>query len=375
MTDTRSRRAKPVAIGALTVTTDLRLWLRQPLAIALALIAPALVAVVVSNALGSLADPDVQWLIVDGDRSAAATAFREVALDSERLRDLVSSEDVELDEARRRVDRGDVDAAIVLPDGMTQAVAEGRIPDIEVLTPEAHSLGADLAVLVADEFALRSWALGPGDASADWPIEVHVRSASGRSIDAAEHYGPAIGLFFVMLALGFAAQAQVRSRVSGIADRLRSTPASTGSVVIGHAVSGVVLGGATLVTTLAVMSMVYDASLGPLPLQAAVIAAVLLAYAGVGALLAAASRTPDQALMFAIAVPFLFILMSGGFAPPGSTSRPRFAELVPPTHALDAFAEIGVNGAGLGSIAGSLLALVAIGFVTGGAALLIERRR
>lgn len=386
----RVNRAPGWVGTAVTVAaTDLRIWRRQWIAPVTALLLPALVAAIVSTTLGSLPEPKASWAIVDLDGGAAAQAFEAEVLDGPALAGLVTVRHVDRAEAERLVADGDVDAALVLPAGMTADLLVGRPPQIEVLRPRIETFGADLADLVARQATVRSWAASvalveggavegvgaDGGSGLRWPIEVDVRAANGRALDAAGHYGPAIGLFFVMLSLGFAAQAQVTNRETGIMQRLDSTSVRRGAVLLGHAGAGVVIGGLSLVTTLAVMSLVFGHGWGALAATAALVAAVLVAYTGIAALIAAAARTAGQATLLAVSVPFAFALASGTFAPPGTASRPSFAALAPPTYALDAFAELGVNGAGVVTIGGQLAVLVACGLLCGGGAALIEERR
>jgi ABC-type multidrug transport system permease subunit len=130
-----------------------------------------------------------------------------------------------------------------------------------------------------------------------------------------------------------------------------------------------------LVTTLAVMTAIFGHSWGGLVPLAVLIALVVFAFAGIGALIGALPRTSNQAVLLAIAVPFAFALASGTFSPPDAPVRPSGAWFAPPTHALDAFAEIAVTHAGLGAIAGELVFLVAAGVLGGLASLIVELRR
>ena len=369
------------AVALAAFGLELRLWWRQRIAVAAALVLPVVAAVVISVALGALPTPKASWAVVDLDQVPAAQAFDEQVLGGDALRDLLSVRRVSLDEARRLVRRNEVHAAIVLPAGLTAEVAAGRPPQIEVLAPSRRRFGTDLADLVARQFAVRGWAVATAAAggqptqSAPWPLEVEVRAASGNKFDVAGHYGPSIGMFFVLMTLGFAAQTQVKHRANGITDRMRSTSAPPAMALVGRAAAGAVVGAISLVTTLTVMSLAFGqhwGSLGPLAL---LVAAVVVAYAGIGALIAALPRTPDQAVLLAIAVPFAFALASGSFAPPDAPVRPFGAWLAPPTHALDAFAELAVAHAGVSAIAGALIFLFTTGIAAGLAAALVERRR
>ncbi|MEO6628424.1 MAG: ABC transporter permease [Aquihabitans sp.] len=363
-----------------TAGLDLRRWFRQPLAVVMAIALPAVVAVLVSTALGGEARLSTRWAVVDHDRGPAAAAFRTEALGSPAIAGLVTVENRDLASARRRLDDGKVSAVLVIPAGLSESLASSKPSPIQVLEPSDVGLGTDLARLVADQFLIRSWAEATvvaksGDRIGAWPLEVKVESATGNRLDAATFYGPAIGMFFVLLTLGFAAQTHVADRQSGVVDRMTTMGSPPGAVLVGRSLAGGVIGGVSFATTALTMALVFDRSWGPPGPVLALIGAVLLFSIGMAAAIASIARTPAQAQLATTGIAFLLALGSGSFNPPGSTGRPWFSPIVPTSWSLDGFAELAVDGAGIGAIDRELVLLAVVGAALAGMATLVSARR
>jgi ABC-2 type transport system permease protein len=354
--------------AAATARVELRRWVRQPQAVAAALVAPVAVASLVSLALGGEPTIDGTVAVVDLDRGPAATAFVEDALGEPRVTEVLAVREVDdRAEAARLVEDGSVAAAVVLPAGMTEGIAAGTARP-EVVRPDEPSIGADVAELVAEVFATRARATGAALAATGRPLpaapglEVAPVAPGGRALDAATHFGPAIGLFFVMLALGFAVDGHVADRRRGLVDRVAATPASPAAVAAGRALAALAIGCLSLAVTAVTMQLAFGRGWGPTTSVAALAVAVAVAFAGLAATVAAVVRTPGQAQGLTVALAFGMALASGSFTPPGtSTGRPPLAELLPTTMALDGFALTTTEAAGLGALAPMLGGLVAVG--------------
>lgn len=367
----RGRGSEWLRVVGATAGVELRRWRRQRVAVASALLLPVAMAVLVSLALGDdLGEFSTSFAFVDGDQGPAGAAFEDQVFGSPAVRDMVAVREVETeDEARRLLDRGDVAAAIVLPDGLTQTLTDGDGPWIEVLRDHDEPIAGDLAALLVNQYEIRGQETvvaveRVGAVPAEpWPLEVAVTAPGGRQLDAATHYGPSLGLFFLLVTMGFAASRLVADRRRGVVERVAAGPAALSAVLTGRAVAALAVGGLSMAVLALTAQLVFGRSWGPPGPLAAVTAAVVVAMAGVAALLAALARTAEQAQALSIGVAFLFALASGSFAPPGAALRPAFAELAPTTHALDAYATLTTERAGLAAVGSSLVALLAFGAV------------
>lgn len=382
-----TERGRWLAVFAGVAGVEVRRWARQPLAVASTLLLPVALAALVTVALDNAGRATRAEIgVVDLDGGPAARSFLADALGHPSVADVVDVVALaSTREAAGQLDAGDVDAVVVLPAGLSAGLAApdgGAAPAIDVWTgdDDLDPLADDLAVLVVNEFTIRARATAVASAQGGrepdlWPLEVTVTAPDGAPLDAARHFGPATGLFFVLVAQGSAAQRLAFDRGRGIVDRLASAPVSPSAVLAGRGAAAVATGCVSLGVTAATMQLLFGRSWGPLVPVALLIAAVAVALAGVAALLAAVARTPEQATSLAAAVAFVFAIASGSFVPPGSIGRrPRLAELVPTTHALDGFALLATERAGVAEVAPSLAWLLAFG-ACGLAATAALRRR
>jgi hypothetical protein len=385
------------------VGVELRRWRRHRLAVVSALVLPAAVAALASVALGGDAPAlRLTFAVVDHERGVASRAFVEEALGAPPVAEIVDVRPTASEaEARRLVDADEADALIVLPPGLATRLTPGAAEAGEgertgkgVRTGEAGGgaagievvagdpLAGDIAAMVVDQYVTRARTMAVAQAATGrapagpWPLAVELRAPGGRPLDAARHYGPGAGLFFVLVGAGFAAQRAVADRRRGLVDRLATTPAAPVMVAAGRAVAALGVGGLSLATTAAVMHLLFGRGWGPPLAVAAVGAASVVALAGVAAVVAALSRTPEQAAVLSTGVAFVFALASGLLSPPGSIGeRSALAPLVPTTYASEAFGLLATDpAAGLGAVAGPVAALCSFGVAGGLATALLGRR-
>jgi hypothetical protein len=359
-----------LAVLAAAVGVELRRWWRQPIAVAATLVAPVAVASLVSLALGGQQSLDATVAVADLDGGPVAEAFMSEGLGHPRVADVVDVREVESARmAERLVDDGSVAAAVVLPAGMSEGLAAGS-PGPRVLRPGEPSLGTDLVDLVVDSFATRVRATGVAlEATGELPPDVAALTVApvapgGRALDAATHYGPAVGLFFVMVVLGYAVDNHVADRRRGLVDRVAATSAPAWAVAAGRALAALSVGCMSLAVTSATMQLAFGRSWGPMLSVAGLAVAVSFAIAGLTAAVSGVARTPGQAQGLTVALAFGMALASGSFTPPGATTgRPPLADLLPVTMALDGFTLAATEDAGLAALASVLAGLAAVGVV------------
>jgi ABC-2 type transport system permease protein len=362
-----------------TLQLELRRWVRQPLAVATAVVLPVAVACIVTAALGGSFSYTTTWAVVDHDHGPVGDAFIDRALADPALREVVTVRRTSEDEARRLLDEQDVSAAIILPADLTERVGPTRGPRLEVLRPGDAWLGTELAEVVVDAFSVQAWAeverARRGDAAQDGAprLGVSIEAAGGRRLDAASHFGPAVGLFFVLLALGFGAQAAVGDRLNGTSDRLRAARAPATAVSLGQGLFGMLVGGLSLVVTGLVLGVVFDRGWGSPGPVVVLVLAVLLCFTGLAAVVARFTTSASGVQFVTTGIAFVMAIGSGSFAPPGSTVRPAFGDFVPVSWALDGFARLATGG-GLTSIRAEVVYLSLAGSLLVGLVALAGRR-
>lgn len=359
-----------------TATTELRRWLRSRAAVASAVVLPVGMTALMTVAIAD-ADFHAAFAVVDEDGGPVAAAFVDDALGSPAVKEVVDVRRVATESAARRMlDSDDVAAAIVLPAELSEslAVAEegGTAPvgRIDVLRSDDHPIAGDLAVLVVKQFETRLRATSIAVANdvapptGPAPLELTVTAPGGSPLEGATEWGPPVGVFFLLATLGFGAQRLVTDRQRGLVERLAAAPVAPSAVLAGRAGATVLVGGLSLGMVALSSQLVFGQSWGPSRALLVVVVAVVVAMGGIAALVALLARTPGQAQALSVGLGFAFVLASGSFGP---ATRPSFAELVPTTHAIDAFALLATENAQLATVAPSIAALLGFG---AGAALL-----
>lgn len=378
MTDRRGTGPRWGSALVATAANELRRFGRDRVAVLGALVVPLAVAATISTALGSdLSEYSTSVAVVDLDGGPAAEAFVAEALGDEVIADVIDRREVSTAaEAELLTSRGDVDAAIVIHDGFSAAVAAGRPAKTEILRGD-DPISGDLLALVVEGFETRAVAAvvaAEHDASTGiWPLETELRLLGGDGITAASHYGPALGVFFVLMTLGFAASRSVADRESGIIDRLRTTSVAPSAVLLGRAAAGMAVSAVSLTVLAASMQLLFDAPWGPTLGVVVTSAVTLVTMAALATFVATVCRTQAQARAMTVSVGFVLLLTSGAISPPGTAARPAVAEWVPITHALDAYTAL-ATGADASAVVPSLAVLGAFGLVFLAAASVSGRR-
>lgn len=374
---------------------DLRERIRDRSALVLGILAPLLIATVMSAAFSGTASFHTSVGVVDQDRGGLAAAFGSM-LRSPELADVVSVRTVAtVAEARRLVDHGDLGAAFVLPAGFTAAAHGTGSVRIEVLGSTDQAIARQLGAALAEGFAAQVnadrlsvlTALATGsDASrtgelmaAGARLRLPVSAVSGdigaKRLTAISYYAPSMGIFFMFFGIGFGARSYWLERRSGNLDRILAAPVRPAVVLAGKALSTLVFGLASLVTMAVVTSAFFGADWGPAPAAAALVVAIVLAAAALTAFVATLARSERQADGFASTVTFALVLLGGNFVFVSSSPAilRHLALLTPNGWAMRGFVDL-QSGAGASAAVQPVLAILAFTAVAAAAATLLARR-
>jgi ABC-2 type transport system permease protein len=369
----------PALRGArLVAGLQLRRRIRDRSALLQGIVAPIVLAVIITTAFG-------------GGRSFSTT-IGVVDLDGGRLGDsLVSGPaspiDATVDDgsdsnveliafanratAEAAIDDGDVPAAIVIPAGFAASLAGDTSQSgplaIGVLVDPGRQLPSDVAIAIATELAAGvdatriavttavtadpSLAGSPGpDAlvaeAADLAPPVTLgASAFGEGFDPITYFAPSMAILFAFLTLGAGARTLIVERREGTLARIRSTPISDRSILTGVTASVVLIGLVSFLVIWLVTAVALGADWGDPLGVLVVILATVVAVAGISTLVSGLARTEAQADGISSVLAFGFALIGGGFVSPGDLpdSLARIALITPNRWALDAFAELGAG--------------------------------
>jgi ABC-2 type transport system permease protein len=379
---------------------DLRQRLRDRSALVIAFVAPFVLASIIGLAFGGDDAFKATYVVADADKGPVATGFTDGVLASPGLRDLVTVRQVDAGEARALVDRGDADAAFLLPAGFSASVQRGGAATITVLesgeNPIAGQVARSLAEAYAAELAATQLAvrtaldtagqpppaaaearrLGERAAAGRLPVRLAEGQVGGRTIEAANYFGPSMAIFFLFFTVSFGARSILAERRQGTMRRLLASTASPGGVLAGKALAAFVLGTASVLVMWLATTLVFGADWGdPVAVVALTVSSVLSAI-GVTALVITLARTDEQAEGYSSLVVFTLALLGGNFVYLAQLPEllQRVSLLTPNGWALRGFVDLVADGGGLATVAAPVAVTLGVGLVTGGLALYRARR-
>ncbi|MFN8020332.1 MAG: ABC transporter permease [Acidimicrobiales bacterium] len=385
-------RSRPAWL--LVAGVELRRRLRNRSAVVTAFVGPLALAMVFGVLLSGTSSFHVTIGVADTDDSPITRAFVDglVTADTggdaaDRADDPVTFERLDpgtSDAARRAVDDGDLDAAIVLPAGFGEAIGSGGSTGIDVVRDPAGQVSGAIAEAVAEQFAsglgarrLAAATAGTLGATVDAgtlatfvdsvDTAIATEAPGGRTVDAASFYGVAMSIMFLFFTVSFAARSIVAERQSGVLPRMLASSASPSAIVSGKVVAVSVLGLAGFATVWGVTSLVFGAPWGAPVAVVVTMCVTVLAIAGVATFVCGLARTEEQADGYTAVVAFLLALLGGNFVGPGQAPAAlrHLASFTPNGQAIDAFTRIAVDGAAVGDVSRQLLLLVGFAVVFG----------
>ena len=218
---------------------DLRLGPRSPILL-FALVMPFLITLLVRGVFGGLFDSMPRLGIVDLDHSVLVAEARELEGIDVRFLD-------DPDELRRRVEAGELDAGLVLPEGFDVALRAGERPPLDLFVAGDSLASERLIVAIGTLELVRQIAGEPA------PVEVEVVDLGEGGLDLTTRLLPLIVIYAVAVAGGFVPGASlVEEKEKGTIRALLVTPASMAEVLAAKGVLGVLLALLTGVGVLAV---------------------------------------------------------------------------------------------------------------------------
>jgi ABC-2 type transport system permease protein len=382
---------------------DTTIRFRDRNALILMVAAPLVLSAIIGSAFGGFlnsSDPvpfdAIPVLLINQDDGEMGQQFADI-LTSDALGDLlVVTETADETAARDQVQRGEARAAIVIPDGFSEAVSgesetavspalvqfyadpsatvtpnivRGVVTQIvngfssaaissEVtvaqLTAEAATLGpalADLGTVLQAEMQSR---FNEGQpvviALNDVPVGETEETAD---ISPFAFFAPSMGILFLMFSMMDGTRSILEEEQEGTLSRLISTPTSHLEIILGK-IGGVFLtGGLQFVVFVAASALIFQLDWGNSLLGLAMLTlAVVLSLTSLGALIAAFARNPSQAGILGTVVTLVFAALGGTFVP-AQNFPPFLQELSKITvtrWALDGFTDLTIYGLGAADV-------------------------
>ena len=385
----------------LIAAKDLRQRFRDRSGLVIAFVAPFLLAAIIGLAFGS-GDGfnfSATYAVVDDDRGPLAARFVDGVLAGPGLAEVVTVRRVGAAEARDLVDRGEADAAFLIPAGFSASVQRGGSATVTVLAAGASPVAGQVARSLAEGYAAQLAATGLSvrtalDAAGRPPTEAEAnrlgeRAAAGqppvrlvdggvgaREIKPSNYFGPSMAIFFLFFTVSFGARSILIERREGTLRRLLASAAPPGAVIAGKALAAFALGVTSVLVMWLATSLVFGADWGdPLAVVALTVSSVLAAI-GITALVVTLARTDEQADGYSSLVVFTLALLGGNFIYLAQLPDllQRLSLLTPNGWALRGFVDLVADGGGLETVAAPVAVTAAFGLVTGAVALVRARR-
>ncbi len=257
-------------------------------------------------------------------------------------------------EARRLVEDGELDSAIVLEN-------TGGQLSLSTVGARDHAIAAQVADSIAYQLA------GRIDRQGAAGVEIRSLPVGGRPLSATAYFGAAMAIVFLFFTVSSAAKSLLEERRNRTLDRILAGPTRPAAVVLGKVVSIAALATAGFITVWAVTTVVFDATWGNTGAVLLLIIATVFALCGVALFIASLARSAQQSDSISAVVTFALALLGGNFVGPTDTPEllRKLSKFTPNGWALRGFTEVSVDAASLSSLVGSLSALAAFGAVFG----------
>ncbi len=375
---------------------DLRQRLRDRSAIVIGLVAPLVIAALMSVAFKGADTFHYTLGVVDADHGPAATALGHL-LRQAPLNGVLTVRDIPTRQAAAADVRANrVQAALVIPRGFSSALAGTNPLPLSTLTSVNSQAAANITGSIASSFVAQlnanrlsvATALDAGANTAQAaqleslaarlriPEQVAQRSVGSQPLKVISYYGPAMAIFFLFFTISYTARSFFVDRSTGMIERMRAAPIRPVEILIGKVLSAFVFGLASLGVIALVTSLVFGANWGNPLAAGAVCVAMVLAVVCLTALVIGLSRTQRQAEGIASAVVFGLALLGGNFVFISSVPdvMKRIALFTPNGQALRAFTDLSTTGGGLHTVATPVLAILAFSVVVGAVAAILARR-
>lgn len=368
---------------------ELRVQARRRSLVVLGLIAPLALAFVMNLVFGGVDDADgpvtfdVAYVDLDGGDAALGFGAMLDSIAESGLLELSELDDE--DAARDAVDDGDVDAAWVLPDGFSDAVATGQPTTVTVIASVDSPTTASVARSIADGYATRvgtgtlagivaveSGAVEPGDIAevaasvAESPplLTVVPSESSAMLLDVGTTLMAGMALFFAFFTAGMPLLGIIEERGNATLARLLVAPIPEAAIVAGKTMAALLLGWTSIVALIAASSVLMGIDWGPLRGAIPLSIGAVVAVTGIMSIAGSTARSVETAGNVQAIVAIVLAMLGGAFVPIPATGGllALLQKLTPHGWYFDGLEALHNDDTGAALTAA--LVLVAIGVVT-----------
>jgi ABC-2 type transport system permease protein len=271
--------------------------------------------------------------------------------------------DTDTSNVYRAVQRGKVDAGLVIPADFARAIARGETGDVQMVFDGVNSfvanLGAGYANLIVSEYNARN---EPAP-----PLSPQITFAYNSGLVTAWFFVPGLlGAILMITGILASSSQSVREKDEGTLEQLLMTPASSLEVLLAKIGPLFVLFTIALLAALAVSRLLFGLPFrGNFALFMGISSIYIVAAISIGILISTLAATQQQAVLISVFTGLPLMMLSGAFAPIQSmTPFWQTVSLINPLrHYITIVRDILLKGAGLDVIWPNVLALAAFAVV------------
>jgi ABC-2 type transport system permease protein len=377
---------------------DLRQKIRDRSALLMSIVAPLGLAFLFATMIPSSEGFHATYVVVDLDGGPIAEGLRVGPLQGLADADVatITTADSEA-AARAQVDAGEVDAAIVIPAGFSDAIQAGQSAQLRVIgggstlpaeiarsvlagfgdDVTAVQIGVHAALVATDAAPEPSVVAGfTRDAMAiPAPIVVAEGETADRVASSTTYYGASMAVMFVFFAAQFGVVGLLAERRTGTLARMLASPVGPGSILLGKILVSLILAVVSMSVMVVATTLLLGASWGDPLAVAALVLATAIAATGIATLVVGFARTEEQAGGAVAIVAITLAVLGGSFFPiaRGPEGLATLSVITPHAWFIRGVNDLAAGG-GIQTVAGSLLVLLTVGCVTGGIGLARARR-
>lgn len=367
---------------------DLRLRIRDRSILILGLVAPLGLAFIFTAVLGDVTGGEFHpaFAVADEDGGEAAAGLV-AALEQVADGGFISLETGSRRQLEAKVERHELDAVFVIPDGFSAAIATGASTGIEVVgdvdSPTSVLIAESIATTFANEIetvrlsvasAMSAGAIDPAALAVEAratpsPVTIGEVDAAVRELDLTTFFVTSMAIFFLFFTVQFGVSGLLEERQQGTLRRLLVAPISPYAIVGGKLLTSFLLGVVSMAILAVSSTVLMGADWGdPLGVAILVVAAVLSAI-GIMTVVIAFARTTEAAGNLQAIIAVGLGMLGGNFFPGslGTGVLANLAYITPHRWFMLGLGDL-AGGGGVSVIWPSVLALVAFAAVTGGLA-------
>lgn len=375
---------------------DLRQRVRDRSAVLVGIVAPVVVAALMSLAFGSAENFSFTLGVVDLDRGPVAAALVR-SFDEPALRSVITVQRIRsAADAREQVRDGRLGAALVVPAGYSASLASTHPLTLSSLTSPNDALAGEVTASVVRSFlgqvnadrlsvatalatgapATEAAQLAEAASTLRIPVQAVMRPVSAHQLKLISYYAPGMAIFFLLFTVGYTARSFFVDRSQGMIERIRAAPVRPAEILIGKALSVFVYGALSLGVVAVVTSAAFGADWGTPPAAVLLGLALVVSVVCLTALVIGLSRTQRQAEGVSSVAIFALALLGGSFFFISSAPSllQRLALFTPNGWALRGFTDLATLGGGLSTAVEPVLAILAFSAAAGAAAVSLARR-